>query len=108
MIENLFTNLPNDTSQEHFQPLVNAGPVNISRIVSYAKSSPSQEWYDQDEAEWVMVLKGYGVLIFEDFRIVTLNAGDCLTIPAHSKHRVVKTDPDQATIWLSVFYQESN
>ena len=105
MIENLLATLPGDTSQEHFETLLDASQVRIARIVSYGHCSPANDWYDQAEEEWVMVLEGYGVLIFEDFHIVTLHAGDCLHIPAHRKHRVVKTAPDQATVWLAVFYQ---
>lgn len=103
MIENVFKHLPRDNSQEHIQDILSAPQTRIERIVSYGQITEG-DWYDQDENEWVMVLEGYGVLVFEDARIVTLNAGDFINIPAHYKHRVIKTAPDQATIWLAMFY----
>ncbi|MBM6550908.1 cupin domain-containing protein [Marinomonas ostreistagni] len=105
MIENLLQQLPLDTSREHFEPLINASNMRIERIVTPPNSPLNQAWYDQTEDEWVMVLEGYGVLVFDDGRIVTLKAGDWLNIPAHSQHRVIKTDPEHTTIWLAVFYQ---
>lgn len=104
MIENALQCLPTDTSKEHIQPLLAKPNVRIERIVSHGQVTEG-EWYDQEENEWVMVLEGSGTLIFEDAKIVTLNAGDFINIPAHYKHRVIQTTPDQATIWLAVFYQ---
>nr|HQU73613.1 cupin domain-containing protein [Calditrichia bacterium] len=68
-------------------------------------ASPERGWYDQDEHEWVTVLQGRGRLLFEDGEIAELGAGDCLNIPAHRKHKVTWTDPDQITIWLAIFYR---
>jgi len=33
-----------------------------------------------------------------------LKPGDCLNIPAHKRHRVDWTTPDEPTIWLGVRY----
>jgi len=35
---------------------------------------------------------------------VSLQAGDYLHIPAHCKHRVSWTDPDQTSLWLALFF----
>lgn len=104
-IENLFKNLPENAGAEHFQTLISSDSVRIERIISFPNNPLSEEWYDQEEHEWVMVLQGNGVIVFDDYRIVTLNAGDHLNIPAHQKHRVVKTSKDEATIWLAAFYK---
>ncbi len=39
---------------------------------------------------------------------VELRPGDCINIPAHQKHRVEWTTPDEPTVWLAVFYAKSN
>lgn len=48
-MNNLFTNLPNDLSNEVFTDLVTSHSVRIERIVSSGQSSPESGWYDQDE-----------------------------------------------------------
>ncbi|MEO8496473.1 MAG: cupin domain-containing protein, partial [Planctomycetota bacterium] len=60
-------------------------------------------WYNQQEHEWVVVLQGAARLQFED-ELVELRPGDFVNIPAHRKHRVEWTTPDEPTIWLAVFY----
>ncbi|MDN3685131.1 cupin domain-containing protein [Vibrio sinaloensis] len=89
-----------------FNDLVCARHVRIERILSHGQSSPETGWYDQDEHEWVLVLSGFGVLEFEDGREVRLEAGDYLNIPAHCKHKVQQTSPDEVTVWLAVFYRD--
>ena len=44
------------------------------------------------------------VLEFPDSRR-TLVPGDWVDIPAHVRHRVAWTTPDEDTIWLAVFYR---
>ena len=39
------------------------------------------------------------------YDVHAVEAGDHVTIPAHTKHKVSWTDPTQETIWLAVFYQ---
>lgn len=105
--DNFLTKLPIDPSMEHFEDVLQSEHVRVERIVSHAQSSPSPAWYDQSEHEWVMVLQGYGIIVFEDFHIATLKAGDHILIPAHVKHKVIKTDPEATTVWLAVFYQSA-
>ncbi len=85
--------------------MVRSTSVRIERIISKGHKSPENGWYDQDEHEWVIVLKGEGVLEFEDGSNCRLGTGDYLNIAAHTKHKVSWTDPDQATLWLAVFYK---
>jgi len=78
----------------------------IERIVSYGHRSPDGFWYDQEESEWVIVLKGSAILRFEDeSEGITMNPGDFIDIKKHQRHRVEWTDPDQETIWLAVHYK---
>jgi cupin 2 domain-containing protein len=78
--------------------------VTIEKIISKGQKSPNSDWYDQKKNEWVMILRGKAVLSFEDQTSVQLNEGDFINIPAHKKHRVTWTDPDNETIWLAIHY----
>jgi cupin 2 domain-containing protein len=102
----IFDNIPHSSAEEIVQELARSETVRIERIVSTGQTTPVDQWYDQDENEWVMVLKGRAELLFEeDNQVISLNAGDYINIPAHARHRVVWTDLDEPTIWLAVFYK---
>ena len=103
-MQNIFKAIPDQLTEEIFEPLVESGSVRIERIISRGHASPASGWYDQQHNEWVIVLRGEAVLVFEDGRSVTLQEGDYLNIPAHSKHRVEWTVPDVETVWLAVHY----
>ncbi len=100
---NLLSNLPANLPEELTTVLQEGHGVRIERIVSTGHKSPEGFWYDQPENEWVMVLKGAARLQFED-RVVEMQAGDWINIPAREKHRVEWTSPDEPTVWLAVFY----
>ncbi|MEM1412429.1 MAG: cupin domain-containing protein [Pseudomonadota bacterium] len=102
--ENLFRCLPEHLEEEVFETLVERSGVTIERIVSRGQTSPSEGWYDQDRNEWVLVLQGDAELAFEDGTRLALGAGDHVDIPAHTRHRVVRTSVDPVTIWLAVHY----
>jgi cupin 2 domain-containing protein len=104
-LKNLFENLPADFSKEQLGELVRADNVRIERIISRGHTSPPTGWYDQADNEWVAVLKGEARLAFENGEEVHLTAGSHITIPAHTRHKVVWTIPDTETIWLAVHYQ---
>ncbi|MGD1908717.1 MAG: cupin domain-containing protein [Leptolyngbyaceae cyanobacterium] len=101
---NVFADLPDDLSEEVFERLAGNDTVTIERIISKGHTTPENDWYDQDRNEWVMVLQGEAVLVFEDDASLRLKAGDYVDIPAHKKHRVAWTDPDRETLWLAVHY----
>lgn len=102
---NLFTDIAAHLADEHFTTLHKTDKVRIERIVSHGHASPEGFWYDQDQDEWVVVLKGAAKLRFDDDETaLEMKPGDCLNIPAHKKHRVEWTTPDEPTIWLAVHY----
>lgn len=103
-VKNLFTALPEALSEEVFEDLVRSEGLRIERILSRGQTSPAEGWYDQDENEWVVVLRGAARLLFDDGREVALGVGDCINIPSRCRHRVSWTDPGEVTIWLAVFY----
>ncbi|MGQ9373810.1 cupin domain-containing protein [Acinetobacter tandoii] len=92
-------------SLEVFEEIIHTSAIRIERIISKGHSSPDTGWYDQDENEWVMVVEGKAILEFEDGSKRELSMGDYINIPAHVKHKVVQTDPNQITIWLAIFYK---
>lgn len=103
--ENLLSDIPFDLHAEVVRELVGSKSVRIEQIVSRGQATPENEWYDQGENEWVLVIKGAGRLTFENGEELALFPGDSVNIPAHKKHRVSWTKPDEATIWLAVFYR---
>ncbi len=105
-MNNIFSLVPENSDREFFETLLSAGQVRIERIVSRGHTSSPHGWHDQEESEWVMVVRGAATLVFADGRRISLNSGDYLNIPAHDKHRVTWTDPEQPTVWLAIFYRE--
>ena len=104
---NLFADLPARLPDELVTTLLGAADLRIERIVSHGHASPEGFWYDQQQHEWVIVLKGAARLRFED-GTVEMEPGDFVNIPAHKKHRVEWTMPDELTVWLAVHYGERN
>ena len=101
---NIYAELPIQLEKELFEELIRAENVRIERIISKGHTSPEQGWYDQIENEWVVILEGAGVVLFEDGVEVTLHRGDYINIPSHARHKVTWTDPDVLTVWLAIFY----
>tara|TARA_R110002074_G_scaffold251414_2_gene422945 strand:+ start:232 stop:552 length:321 start_codon:yes stop_codon:yes gene_type:complete len=103
--ENILSNIPNDIPEEIVENLAATNSIRIEKVISKGQSSPDDTWYDQHENEWILVVKGAGALVFENGDEVSLTSGDYLNIPAHKRHRVSWTDPEEETIWLAVFYK---
>jgi cupin 2 domain-containing protein len=105
-MSNLFGDLPLSLPEELVEILVESPQVRIERIVSTGHASPVGYWYDQAEAEWVGVLQGEAKLLLEgDDEPLHMRPGDHVLIPAHRKHRVEWTIPDESTVWLAVFFR---
>ena len=104
MKQNVFDNIPNRIPKEIFETLIEDKNVKVERIVSRGNSSPNGFWYDQDENEWVLLLRGQAKLLFENDEVIELLPGDYINIPANKKQRVEWTDPESETIWLAVYY----
>lgn len=104
---NIFANVSEKLADEEFVELVSALNVRIERIVSTGHASPPGQWYDQESAEWVFVLRGSaGLQIEGEDGARVLGPGDYIQIPAHARHRVARTDRKQPTVWLAVHYRE--
>ena len=104
---NLLRDLPDARAGEVTDALLAVPGLRIERIVSCGQRSPPGFWYDQPEAEWVVLLAGAARLRFADeAHDRVLGPGDWLHIAAHRRHRVEWTDPGQPTVWLAVFHRE--
>ncbi|MCW8329977.1 cupin domain-containing protein [Photobacterium sp. SDRW27] len=102
---NIMCNIPAELPEEVFEDIVKTSSVRIERIISKGHTTPNEDWYDQDEHEWVLVVKGEArIRIEENNREIHLQEGDYINIPAHQRHQVSWTPPDTETIWLAVFY----
>ena len=108
-MKNLFTDVPDSLPKELIEVLVKNQHVRIERIVSTGHKSPEGYWYDQEEAEWVVVLKGEAKLLFDDDdQPITMRLGDHVLVAPHRKHRVEWTTPHEPTVWLAVFYSDGD
>ena len=106
MHQNIFQNIPSHLAEEIFENIIVAGYFKIERIISRGHASPPGFWYDQEMNEWVLLLQGKARLRFaKNDEIVEMKAGDYVNIPAHCKHRVEWTTPDENTIWLAIYYR---
>ena len=104
--QNFFQNIPFRLKEELLETLVSTSGTRIERIISRGQATPAGQWLIQDQAEWVMVLKGRAVLRFKGKRkIRAMHPGDYLLIPAGTAHRVEETAAEEPTIWLAVHYR---
>jgi cupin 2 domain-containing protein len=103
---NIFDSASRDAPGEQLTALLTTANLRLERIVSHAHASPEGFWYDQEWAEWVIVLKGSAGLQFEgESAPRVLNPGDYVDIPAHARHRVAWTDATEPTVWLTLHYR---
>jgi cupin 2 domain-containing protein len=104
---NLLRDLPDARSAEITEALVARLGLRIECITSFGQASPAGFWYDQDEAEWVLLVAGAARLRFEDeAEARQLGPGDWVEIAPHRRHRIEWSDPAQPTVWLAVFYRQ--
>ena len=103
-LKNIFESIPDNLDEEIFELLVQSENVKIERIISRGHRSPESGWYDQEQNEWVIVLKGEAIISFENGEEVNLKAGSHINIPAHKRHKVSWTTPEAETIWLAIHY----
>ncbi|WP_425290708.1 cupin domain-containing protein [Spirosoma linguale] len=104
-IGNLFASIPGSLPEELFDEILTGNGFKLERIVSKGHASPEGFWYDQDQHEWVLLVKGAARLQIDGVdEPVELLPGMHINIPAHRKHRVAWTKEDEETIWLAIFY----
>ena len=106
LTRNLFADVPGNLKDEFVETILQAPGLRVERIVSRGHRSPAGFWYDQEEKEWVVLLKGSAGLRFEGREdLIILHPGDSVHIDRRRKHRVEWTDAAQDTVWLAVYYR---
>ncbi len=103
-IRNIFSDIQKQAPDEVLETILKTDQFKIERIISHGHATTEGEWYDQDKNEWVLVLNGNAGLLFEGDKTIIMKTGDYINIPAHQKHRVEWTDPEEETIWLTIHY----
>ncbi len=104
---NIFADLPARLPTEEAMVIAERAGAVVERIVSTGQASPPDFWYDQDWAEWVVVLSGAaGLLIEGEDAPRRLGPGDYVELPPHLRHRVEWTDPERPTVWLAVHWKD--
>src|SRR5260221_3442453 len=102
VVENLLRAALGAADCEQIKQLLATEAVRIEQIVSHGQASPVGFWYDQPDAEWVVLLKGSATLLIAGEGNVDLTADDYLLIPAHVRHRVERASQD--ALWLAVHF----
>jgi len=97
---NLFTPNITNPEQETFDTLLETQNIHIEKITSHGQTS--DEWYEQDKDEWVVLIEGEGRLLFEDRREIRLTKGEHVYIPKMKKHKVVYTS--SPAVWLAIHF----
>ena len=102
----IFASIAQPAADEQLTTMLATANLRIERIVSHGQVTPEGAWYDQDWAEWVLVVTGAAELLFEhEDAPRALKPGDHVHIPPHARHRVTATDPGAPTVWLAVHYR---
>jgi cupin 2 domain-containing protein len=102
--QNLLRDLPDTGDSEITETLFAAPGLRVERIVSRGQASPPGFWYDQGEAEWVLLLTGAARLrVADETDDRVLRPGDHVHIAPRRRHRVEWTDPAVPTVWLAIF-----
>jgi len=103
---NLLADVPTALAGEELRELLATPALRIERIVSTGQASPPGFWYDQDWAEWVLVVAGQAGLLIEGEAVPrVLGPGSYVHLPAHCRHRVEWTSAEVPTVWLAVLHR---
>ena len=94
-------------SEELFEQLFQGDAFRLERISSYGNHTAQGKWYDQAADEWVALLRGQALLLFQQGDEVVelrLGTGDYVVIPTRLKHRVEEVSED--AVWLALHKSE--
>ena len=99
-----FFNLPVDfdITKEFMQTFFSGEDMRLERIISTGHITPEGQWCDQDKDEWVFLLEGRAVILYECGEEVEMGPGDWIFIQAHRRHRVIFTSSEPRCFWLAL------
>lgn len=96
------------SESERFETLLELDGVRVERITSKGQVTPTGEWYDQPWHEWVLLMAGEALVQIDgETEAHRLVPGRWIMLPAHCRHRVEWTVPDQETIWLALHWSSA-
>lgn len=100
--KNIFEDLQYSPREEKIDEIfqISNKKFRVERILS--SSQISQDWYDQEEEEYIILLEGKASILYETGEEVWLESGDSLFLPAHKKHKVSFTS--DRCLWLCIFF----
>ncbi len=102
---NIYSLIPDVLKEELLETLLAVKGFRLERIVSKGHATAPETWYDQETAEWVILLKGSAGLLMEgETEARVMRPGDYQFIPPHLRHRVEWTGADDETVWLAFHY----
>lgn len=105
---NFFENLPDVEKGEVIEKIaeLGQGKVRIERIISGGHASDEGFWYEQEQDEWVMLVRGQALLLIEGRdEALEMKAGDHVELPAMLKHRVESVSEN--AFWLAVHVERA-
>jgi cupin 2 domain-containing protein len=95
---NIYTLKNPKPDSEQFATLHQKHGIKIEAIRSHLLHPG--EVYDQDEDEWVVLIRGNAQLLIQQ-KVLNLREGDSVFLPKHTPHQVLSTSGD--ALWLGVF-----
>ena len=99
----LLDGIPRDLPAELTSVLAEGTSCRIERIVSRGHATETGSWDEQEQDEWVLLVRGAARLDLADGTAIELGPGEWVDLPAGLRHRVAWTAPEAETIWLAVF-----
>jgi cupin 2 domain-containing protein len=75
IVRNLFADFSASEGPEEFYTLLRGGSFRLESIVSKGQCSDPNFWFDQQDAEWVLLLRGTASLTFEENQDLYLKGG---------------------------------
>lgn len=104
----LLADLPKTLAEERFETLLQTPGLRLERILSLGHATPEGEWYDQEQDEWVLLIQGEARLRIEGCAAeLSMKPGDTVLLPAHCRHRVEWTTPEEVTVWLALHHAKA-
>lgn len=94
---NVFKNIKFSSDGEIEEKIYEDEGLKIIRTVSLDQVTG---FYDQEELEFVFLLRGKAQIEYDDGRIIKLEKGDTLEIRPHEIHRV---SWQEEAVWLCIF-----
>jgi cupin 2 domain-containing protein len=100
-MNNIFIPNQDNPEEEQFDTLLQIPNIHIEKITSYGQTS--DQWYEQEDDEWVVLIEGEGHLLFKDGSKVKLKKGEHIHIPKMKRHKVIYTS--SPAIWLAIHFK---